>query len=76
MDVDSEHAHRLTMAHSVKAVVFNPSGQLIVAHASSICIIDSMSGAKLHETTFFDSSLKIEAMSWQDDCRVTTLFRW
>ena len=68
VDTDSGHAHRLTMTRSVDAVVFFPSGQrLLTVHRSSICIIDSMSGAKLHETTFFDSSLKIEAMSWQDD---------
>jgi hypothetical protein len=53
------------MTHSVDAVVFLPSGQrLLAAHRSSICIIDSMSGAKLHEAAFFDTSLKILAMSW------------
>ena len=68
MDVNSGHAHLLTMADSVDAVVFDPSGQqLVVAHGSSICIIDTMSGTKLHETPFFDSSLKIEAMSWPED---------
>ena len=68
VDVNSGHAHLLTMADSVDAVVFDPSGQqLVVAHGSSICIIDTMSGTKLHETPFFDSSLKIEAMSWPED---------
>ena len=69
MDVDYGYAHRVTMTHSVDAVVFLPSGQrLLAAHRSSICIIDSMSGAKLHETAFFDSSLKIQAMSWPEEC--------
>ena len=63
VNVDSGHAHRLTV--SAKAVVFDPSGQrLITVHSSSICILDIMSGAKLHEAPFFDSSLTIETISW------------
>ena len=68
VDVDSGHAHQLTV--SAKAVVFDPSGQrLITVHSSSICILDIMSGAKLHEALFFDSSLTIEAISWPEDNR-------
>ena len=56
------------MANSVKAAVFDPSGErLIIVHGSSICIIDSLSSAKLHESLFFDASLEIEAISWPED---------
>jgi hypothetical protein len=69
VDVDSGHAHRLTLRMATLGIVFDPSGQrLVTVHHSSICIIDSMSGAKLHETAFFDSSLKIQAMSWPEEC--------
>ena len=69
VDVASGHAYRLTMAHCVVAIAFDPSGQrLITVHRASICIIDSMSGAKLHETPFSDSSLTIEALSWPKEC--------
>ena len=67
--VDSGYLyHRLTMANSVKAAVFDPSGErLIIVHGSSICIIDSLSSAKLHESLFFDASLEIEAISRPED---------
>ncbi len=67
VDVDSGRAYRLAMKHSVQAVVFDPSGQrLITVHLTSVCIIDSMSSLKLHETSFFDCRFKIEALSWPE----------
>ena len=68
VDVDSPRAHKLRVLDPVWAVVFDPSGQrLITVHSSSICILDIMSGAKLHEAHFFDSSLTIAAISWPKD---------
>ena len=63
-DVESAQClvHRMTMR--VHALVFDLSGQrLITVHSSSICIMDSASGARLHETQFLDSRLRIQAVS-------------
>ena len=68
VDINSRRAHRLRVLDPVWNVAFDPSAQqLITVHSSSICILDIMSGAKLHEALFFDSSLTIEAISWPTD---------
>ena len=68
VDVDSAHAHRLTITDSAEEVVFDTTGQrLITLHRSSICIIDSMSGTKFHEVLFSDSSLEILVISQLED---------
>ena len=52
----------------VEQVAFDLSGKrIVIVHRSRISIIDSTSGAKLHETQLFDRSLKIEAISWPKD---------
>ncbi len=69
MDIESGHAYRLTVDDSVNALIISPSGhRLIVAHATSVCIIDSTSGAKLFEAPVLDSTLAIVAMSWPEEC--------
>ena len=70
VDINSGRAHMLRVLDPVWYVAFDPSAQrLITVHSSSICILDIMSGAKLHEALFFDSSLTIEAISWPEDNR-------
>ena len=68
VDVDSAHAHRLTMTDSAKEVVFDTTGQrLITLHRSSMCIIDITSGTKFHEVLFSDSGLEILVISQLQD---------
>ena len=47
------------------AVAFEPSGQrLIVAHFHTVCIIDRLSGVKLHETPVMGPVREVLALSW------------
>ena len=64
-DVEVGQARRLTMDDSVTAVAFEPSGQrLIVAHFHTVCIIDRLSGVKLHETPLMGPVREVLALSW------------
>ena len=69
MDIKTGHPHKLTMSLPVNEVVFDPSGErLAIAHEASICIIDSMSGANIHEVQILNGSIAIEAFSWPRKC--------
>ena len=69
MAIETGHAHKFTMSHPVNKVVFDPSGErLAIALEASICIIDSMSGANIHEVQILNGSIAIEALSWPRQC--------
>ena len=64
--IECGNAHRLTVDDAVHALIMSPSGdRLIVAHASSIIIIDTASATKLFQTPLHDAAFAIEAMSWR-----------
>ena len=71
LGIESPQMHRMTMRHSVDAAGFDASGQrLVTAHRSCICIVNSISGATLHEVPFFDPCLRLLGIAWSADAEL------
>ena len=61
-------SRRLILDDIVTAVTFHPCGlRLLVVHVTSICIIDILSGVRLHSAPLIDPIRELLAVSWPDE---------